>query len=135
MKIENYFYPHYEVKMPVETCMELAIWYYRLGCIDEMKSLLSISPSGREIDIWKKYFSIQQNSSETTSSLSAIPVPRETAALLGQQIGSDNSWQLKYSLALIYQNKNNIGKAKELFNGMWQRADLILPFMLQEVEV
>jgi tetratricopeptide (TPR) repeat protein len=102
-------------EMPVETCMELAIWYYRLGCLDEMKSLLSISPPGREIAIWKKYFSIQPNSTESPNTLSAFPFREETAALLGQQIGSDNSWQLKYSLALIYQNKNNIGKAKELF--------------------
>jgi tetratricopeptide (TPR) repeat protein len=102
-------------EMPVETCMELAIWYYRLGCLDEMKSLLSISPSGREIAIWKKYFSIQQNSSETTNSLSAFPFREETATLLEQQIQSDNNWQLKYSLALIYQSKNNIGKSKELF--------------------
>ena len=112
---KNFFLSSLRSEMPVETCMELATWYYNLSCLDEMKSLLSISPGGREIAIWKKYFSIQQNSSEPTNSLSAFPFREETATLLEKQLQPDNNWQLKYSLALIYQNKNNIAKAKDLF--------------------
>ena len=102
-------------EMPAENCMELTIWYYRLGCRDEMESLLSISPVGWETVIWKKYFSIQQNVPETTNTPTAFPFREETANLLEQQILSDHNWQLKYPLALIYQNKNNIEKSNELF--------------------
>jgi tetratricopeptide (TPR) repeat protein len=101
-------------EMPAENCMEIAVWYYRLGCLEEVKSLLAISPNGWEPAIWRKYFAIPQNDS-LIHTPSAFPFREETADLLEQQIRLDNDWKLKYALALIYQSKNRIEKAKELF--------------------
>lgn len=103
-------------EMPAESCMQLAVWYYRLGCMEEMKNLLAISPTGRETAIWKKHFSIQDAATETQNVTSVFPFREETASLLEQQLKVGNNWQTKYDLALIYQGKNNIAKAKELLN-------------------
>jgi tetratricopeptide (TPR) repeat protein len=102
-------------EMPSETCMELATWYYRVGCIDEIKSLLGIAPDGPETKTWKQYFSIHENGKTKTTIYAAFPFREETAEMLKQLIQYDNDWQLKYYLGLIYQSRNNTEKARTLF--------------------
>ena len=71
--------------MPSETCMDLAAWYYRLGCTDEIKSLLSITPDGAEAKIWKKYFSIPETKTGKEYLYAAFPFRSETAEILEKQ--------------------------------------------------
>lgn len=98
-------------EMPAESCMELVVYYYNLGCIDEVKSLLTISPEGWETDIWKNYFSITPIA---TSVSSAFPFRPETAVLLSKQLQQHQDWKQQYALALIYESRNNTERAKAL---------------------
>jgi tetratricopeptide (TPR) repeat protein len=102
-------------EMPSETCMDLVVWYYRLGYVDEIKSLLAISPGGREMNIWKKYFAISESNSAGIYFYSAFPFRPETAELLERQLKKDSGWQMKYAMGLIYQGSDNSEKAKPLF--------------------
>jgi Domain of unknown function (DUF5107) len=109
-------------ELPAETCMDIAIWYYRIGCMDEMKRVLALSPAAEEIIIWRSYFAV--TNSNNTRSASAFPFREETALLLEEQVTKDNSWKLKYALALIYASKNNTEKANRLFIECADQPDL-----------
>lgn len=102
-------------EMPSESCLQLVCFYYRLGCIDEVKSLLELTPDGIESNVWKKYFAISPNAGAATSSYSAYPFREETADLLQQLIANENKWQWKYWLSLIFQSHSNPDRAKNLF--------------------
>ena len=45
----------------------------------------------------------------------SFPFRAETADVLEKLIKTNDQWQLKYHLALIEWNRNNLAKAKELF--------------------
>ena len=79
-------------EMPSETCMDLAAWYWRLGCTDEIKSLLSITPDGAEAKIWKKVFLYPLHSRRTGNKYlyAAFPFRPETAEILEKQLQTDN---------------------------------------------
>jgi tetratricopeptide (TPR) repeat protein len=102
-------------ELPSETCIDLAAWYYRIGCLDEVKSLLRITPAGIEADAWKRYFSVPLTQRDTRHSIGAFPFREETAQLLMELMGRDKDWRLKYWLGLIYQSRSSNEKAKTLF--------------------
>jgi tetratricopeptide (TPR) repeat protein len=102
-------------ELPSETCTNMATWYYNIGCMDEMNSLLALSPEGEEVNIWRNFFSVKSLNNGDTKAVSAFPFREETASLLQQLIKKDNKWQHKYALGLIYASKTNTDKAKQLF--------------------
>jgi tetratricopeptide (TPR) repeat protein len=102
-------------EMPSETCMELAAWYYRMGCIDEIKSLLVTTPVGPEASVWKKHFAVAENKTGKETGYAAFPFREETAEILEQLLQQSKDWRLKYYLGLIYQSRRNMEKAKALF--------------------
>lgn len=111
-------------ELPAETCMDMVTWYYRIGCMDEMKSLLALSPASEEIGIWENFFSANKKNFDDSKAVSAFPFREETAALLESLIKKDNSWKLKYTLGLIYASKNNVEKAKQLFADCDNKPDM-----------
>ncbi|HLG39581.1 MAG TPA: DUF5107 domain-containing protein [Chitinophagaceae bacterium] len=103
-------------EMPSETCMELVAWYYRCGCMDEIKSLLHITPAGTEAGIWKKHFSISEGDNHKASNYTAFPYREETAEILQRLMQQEDHWQWRYYLGLVYQSRNNPGEAASLFS-------------------
>ena len=112
---KNSFLSSLQNEMPSETCMDLAAWYYRLGCVDEIKSLLSLTPPGTEAKIWEKHFAISEVNTGKEYLYAAFPFRSETAEILEELLTSDSAWQWKYALGLIYQSRGDIKKAKQLF--------------------
>jgi hypothetical protein len=103
-------------ELPAETCLELAVWYYNINCLEAVKKILLLAPAGEEVNIWRDYYSVPYKQPATNKLTAAFPFRAETATLLEEQIAKNSNWRLKYALALIYAGKNNMEKALQLFS-------------------
>ena len=102
-------------EIPHQTYLELGIWYHQLNCKDEALKVLSLAAPAAEITYWKAF--IDNKSVDVSSIRTGIDFPfrAETATVLEALIKSNSHWLLKYHLALIEWNRNNLTQAKELF--------------------
>lgn len=103
-------------EIPEQTYLELGIWYQHLGRKDEALKVFSTAAPNAEIIYWKAYL---ENKAVDLSKIQpgiSFPFRHETAVILEDLIQKNDQWQLKYHLALIEWNRNNLSKAKELFN-------------------
>ncbi|HJY13197.1 MAG TPA: tetratricopeptide repeat protein, partial [Flavobacterium sp.] len=102
-------------EMPEQTYLELGIWYQHLGRTDEAVKVFTVAAPSAEIIYWKSFL---ENKAVDLSKIQpgiSFPFRGETAEILENLIKNNEQWQLKYHLALIEWNRNNISKAKELF--------------------
>ncbi|MFH6997082.1 DUF5107 domain-containing protein [Flavobacterium sp. FlaQc-57] len=102
-------------EMPEQTYLELGIWYQHLGRKDEALKVFALAVPNAEIIYWKAFL---ENSPVDLSKIkpgTSFPFRGETAIILEDLIKKNDQWQLKYHLALIEWNRNNISKAKDLF--------------------
>ena len=103
-------------EMPQQTFLELGIWYQQLNCTEEALKIFSMAAPNAELICWQAFL---QNKPVDVSNIRAdinFPFRAETATVLEALIKTNNQWLLKYHLALIEWNRNNLSKAKELFN-------------------
>lgn len=110
-------------EMPSESCMQLAEWYFALGCTDEIKALLGIAPDGWEMSIWRQYFSTNGTTMKTLTVPSAFPFRSSTASMLHELRKKDSHWKLTYALALIHASRNNMDSAAALFKACGNLPD------------
>jgi hypothetical protein len=102
-------------EMPEQTYLELGIWYQQLGQKEEALKIFSLAVPSAEVLYWTAFLT---NKAVNLSSLQpgiSFPFRGETAHVLENLLPKNTQWQLKYHLALIEWNRNNIEKAKELF--------------------
>lgn len=102
-------------EMPQQTYLELGIWYARLNQKEEALKVFSFAAPDVELLCWKAFL---ENKTVDLSQIQpgiTFPFRSETADVLIKLIQSNNHWLLKYHLALMEWNRNNIDKAKELF--------------------
>jgi lipopolysaccharide biosynthesis regulator YciM len=103
-------------EMPEQTYLELGIWYQHLGRKEEALKVFSLAAPSAEIIYWKSFL---ENKAVDLSKIQpgiSFPFRGETAEILEDLIKTNVQWQLKYHLALIEWNRNNVSKAKELFS-------------------
>ncbi|WP_348811376.1 DUF5107 domain-containing protein [Flavobacterium maritimum] len=102
-------------EMPQQTYLELGIWYQNLNRKDEALKAFSLAVPNAELLYWKAFL---ENKAVDLSQIQpgiSFPFRAETANVLEKLIPTNGQWQLKYHLALIEWNRNNLAKAKELF--------------------
>jgi predicted Zn-dependent protease len=110
-------------ELPQETFLELAIWYYRVGRKGEAVELLKLASQNAEILYWLAFLTDQPlNYSEIAPDF-VFPFRQETAEILEQLIHNNDSWLLKYHLALIHWNVNNTSKANHFFSQCGNEPD------------
>jgi tetratricopeptide (TPR) repeat protein len=111
-------------ELPQETYLRLADWYFSLGLAKESLEVLRLAPPGPEVYYWLAFLKNELKEGdaeayiEKANALSAklvFPFRSRTAEILNWVIGRSNSWKPKYYLGLIYWNRNNETRAKELF--------------------
>ncbi|MCG2615444.1 DUF5107 domain-containing protein [Terrimonas sp. NA20] len=101
-------------ELPVETFLELAIWYYNAGCIKEAIALLDISPASAETSYWLNFLKGSVIDYTSIDKLPAFPFRSETGWVLEQLIRKDGHWLPRYHLALIYKDRNRVSEARRL---------------------
>ncbi|MNX32991.1 Beta-barrel assembly-enhancing protease [compost metagenome] len=102
-------------EMPQQTYLELGIWYQNLNRKNDALKAFSLAVPNAELLYWKAFL---ENKAVDLSQIQpgiSFPFRAETANVLEKLIPTNNQWQLKYHLALIEWNRNNLAKAKELF--------------------
>ncbi len=102
-------------ELPQQTFLELAIWYDRLNCKTEALKVLSLAEPNAEIIYWKAFLENKLVDVSKINTGTDFPFRAETAEVLENLIKTNHQWLLKYHLALIEWNRNNITKAKALF--------------------
>ncbi|MEP6951623.1 MAG: DUF5107 domain-containing protein [Ginsengibacter sp.] len=102
-------------ELPQQTFLELAIWYYNIGRKDEAEKVLRLSSPNAEILYWLSFLQDKPVPIKDISPGGTFPFRSETAEVLENLIQKNGYWLLKYHLALIQWNSNNIPAAKDLF--------------------
>ncbi|TRX32029.1 DUF5107 domain-containing protein [Flavobacterium sp. ZT3R18] len=103
-------------EMPVQTYLELGIWYENLNQNKEALKAFSLAPANSEIQYWKAFLENKPVDLSKIQSEISFPFRSEAAEILEKLIKTNDQWLLKYHLALIEWNRDNIPKAKELFS-------------------
>jgi hypothetical protein len=114
-KTKVLFAAHIQNEMPGQTYLELGIWYQQLNCSEEAIKIFSMAKASAEIIYWKAFLENKPVDFSNMEAGISFPFRAETAAVLEELIKTNNNWLLKYHLALIEWNRNNLAKAKELF--------------------
>jgi hypothetical protein len=102
-------------ELPLETYMELAVWYYNSGSIPDAEKVLSLSPKSPEVAYWQSFLQHKKVNCADLNPAFSFPFRSETAFVLEQLLSGQSDWLLKYNLALIYQDRNRIDECISLF--------------------
>ncbi len=101
-------------ELPVQTYLELAIWYYEAGFREEAEELLRWCPADAEADYWLAFLHHQPLDFSKISPDRVFPFRSETGMVLEELLKSQNHWLLKYHLALIYKDRNRVAESRAL---------------------
>ncbi|WP_158856836.1 DUF5107 domain-containing protein [Lunatibacter salilacus] len=109
-------------EMPLETFLELGIWYANLGLLKEAIAVIELSPENSETLYWLAWLNKDQNPEQSKTYLSqagqtnpdfVFPFREESAIALAWAAEEDDAWQASYLLALIHDYRGNGDKAME----------------------
>ena len=120
---KNHFLQGIRNELPIETFLEIGIWYYNKGCINEAANIFSLSPVNAEVLYWQSFL---QNKNPDFNSIDAgqvFPFRPETALVLEKLKEKNAHWKLNYHLALIYIDKNRKAEAYSLLNSFGHQPD------------
>ncbi|WP_018612177.1 DUF5107 domain-containing protein [Segetibacter koreensis] len=110
-------------EMPTETFLELAIWYNNAGRRNDAAKLLKSSPSNAEVLYWQAFLENRPLNVSLIHPDMVFPFRPETADVLKGLLQKNDNWLIKYHLALIEWNYNNIESAKQLFEQIGNTPD------------
>ncbi|MBL7849939.1 MAG: DUF5107 domain-containing protein [Cyclobacteriaceae bacterium] len=118
-------------ELTIETYLELAAWYSRLGLWNETQTLLSMSPTNSEVLFWQAYveYKLGGNPEKTIERAAdgrvegVFPFRPESAEVFAWATGVTGNWKPKYFLGLIYWSRNQLDKARELFAACGNRPE------------
>jgi tetratricopeptide (TPR) repeat protein len=112
-------------EFPHETYLEIAIKYVHSGCREEALKVLSEGPDNPILLYWRAFLLEQMNKKEEArkflehatqlSPFLVFPFREETVPVLKWAITNSASWKPSYYLGLIFWNKGQHEKARELF--------------------
>ena len=114
------FQASFYIELPVESYLELAIFYHKVGCDNEAMEVLSLAPENPIVSLWMAELDKTNRDTYLNRVLNTpvnmiFPYREETARILEDMVKEYESWKFKYYLALIYWHKGLINKAKNLF--------------------
>ncbi|MEP7228743.1 MAG: DUF5107 domain-containing protein [Ginsengibacter sp.] len=131
---KDHFLSAIKNEQPAQTFLETAIEYYNLGRNEEAGQVLQLAPQNIEVKYWQAYLENKPVDIQETGEEKIFPFRRETATVLKQLLKQNDNWILKYHLALIEWNDNNLQGAKELFIKLGDMPDYA-PFYAARAEL
>jgi tetratricopeptide (TPR) repeat protein len=102
-------------EMPEQSYLEIGIWYQQLNRNEEALKVFAMAIPNPEIRYWQAFLVNKAVDLKGIQPGISFPFRAETAEVLEKLIPTNDQWLLKYHLALIEWNRNNLAKAKELF--------------------
>ncbi|WP_215224252.1 DUF5107 domain-containing protein [Echinicola shivajiensis] len=111
-------------EFPIESFLELAIWYSNIGRLEESVEVLQLAPNNAESLYWLAWLTrgTPQSSAyldqvEQISMNFVFPFREESAEILEWATSVRSSWKSGYLLALINEFRGNREKASSLVKG------------------
>ena len=113
-------------EMPVETYLELAIWYANLKQFDAAKEILALSPQNAEVLYWLAWLwrdrPDEKNNwltkADAADMKQVFPFREESVKVFAWAAQESKSWKPRYLEALIQTFRNNDHVARKLLNGI-----------------
>jgi hypothetical protein len=127
-------------ELPVQTYLELAIWYHEVNRNDESKAILKLAPRDNEVEYWEAFLNKDQNSTDLLTEADkgnpkmVFPFREETAEVMKWAIENTKNWKPRYYLALIQSSRNNLDIAKNLLKNISDSIDFA-PFYIARAEL
>lgn len=137
---KNRFINQIQNEMPVETFLELAIWYSNLGREEESSEILKLAPENTETLYWQAWLNreFKQGFSNELLKKAALSSPdfvfpfrEESAEVLEWASQEGKDWQADYLLALIHDYRGNRKKALAVLENHPQDIDFAPFYMLR----
>lgn len=117
-------------EMPVQSVLELAIWYYSLGLERESHALLKAVPESAEAKYWLAFLSKDTPDGTTLlqeadlqNPLFEFPFRSESKEVFEWAISKSNSWKPTYYMALLQGSVNNFEAARDLLITLGDQPD------------
>lgn len=118
------FQKNIHCEMREQTFLELGIWYYSLGLMEQSKIVLGLAPENAEIAYWQAFMAHKSANErqaglllKKAASLPAnfvFPFREESEAVLQWSVQQSTDWQPRYYLSLLYRSRNDREKAYSL---------------------
>lgn len=111
-------------ELPAQTYLEMAIWYYDLGRLQECKALLEMAPADNEIQYWLAFLDKSGSTNDKLkmadegSPLMVFPFRTESSEVMKWAMSKTNDWKPRYYLALIQSFLNNDQPARQLLTAI-----------------
>ena len=115
-------------EMPVQTYLELGIWYYTLNMIDKSLAVLQLAPENAEVNYWLAFLANQSGNDKQVDSLLKkavsqdanfiFPFREESEDVFKWAMQQQSNWQPRYYLALLNRSRNNGKIAYELLSSI-----------------
>lgn len=121
-------------ELPYETFMELAVWYFNIGCSEETIKVLSQSPVTPESEYWKSYILNRKIDFSAFKPDYSFPFRWESARVIESLIKTEDNWLLKFHLALIYRDRNRIDESVSLMKSCGESSGFA-PFYVTRAEM
>ena len=107
-------------ELPHESYLNLAVNYYRKGCIEEATEVLVLAPENPIVNLWLAHLKPNEkdiliNIALKQSAEFVFPHRIETAQMLQMILKENTNWKLRYYLGLILWNIGRVDEAKEQF--------------------
>lgn len=115
-------------ELPHESYLNLALNYYKKGCVEEAVTVLQMAPENPIINLWLAHMDQEDQNQHMKKALSQSPefvFPHriETAEILSRFIKDKPDWRLNYYLGLILWHKGLIQEAKMQFEACGTEPD------------
>ena len=103
-------------EMPHQTFLELAAWYYNAGRNGDALQVLELAGNNWEVQCWRAYLKNEVPEFANLQPDLTHPFRHETAEMLISLSEKNEHWFLKYQLALVRWNNNDLEAARSLFD-------------------
>lgn len=117
-------------EMPVQSFLELAIWYYSLGIEDKSRTLLEIAPANAEVKYWLAFLNrgtpeevVFLQDADAQSPSFVFPFRKESKEVFDWAMSISDSWKPTYYMALLQGSANNIEEARILLKQLEEKPD------------
>jgi hypothetical protein len=110
-------------EMPVQTFLELGIWYDGAGQKSDALKVMEMAPSDAEVRYWRAYLAGGNLQLDNVKPGLVFPFRPETAKVISELMKNNDDWMLKYHMALLKWNGNDLDGAKALMEEIGTSTD------------
>jgi len=117
-------------EMPVQSFLELAIWYYSLEMKEKSRTLLKAAPAHAEAKYWLAFLykdTPEENAflkdADAQNPLYVFPFRPESREVFEWAMAKSSSWKPAYYLALLHGSANNTAQARTLLEKLGDQPD------------